>query len=190
MDIIQDSKVEQQIEISFNTLRLMILLILMAIPFIYLVENSYDLIWKNKSPIVEMNVSYSFKIIIVLLSVLAHELLHGIILAKYSKNGFRSIKFGFSAKMLSPYCHCKDPVKVKHFMRAGIAPLIFIGLVPLIFAISTGVHWLMTFGLIFTLGGFGDLIIVIKLFKFDSEDIVIDLPDKIGFIIEKKPYLR
>jgi hypothetical protein len=122
----------------------------------------------------------------VLLGVVLHELIHGLVFALYAPNGFKAVKFGANLRMGAVYCHCKDPVRVKHYMRAGISPLIILGILPLAFALATGVHWLNIFGLLLTIGGFGDLLIWFKLLKFDRNLMIRDHPEKLGFIIEQQ----
>lgn len=171
-------------EITFDGTRLMVILITMIIPFFFGGNLLFNLIWKGEPRPLQVNVPTWVKYLSVLAAIIIHELIHGVIFAMYAKNGFKSIKFGFSKTMGSFYCHCKDPLKVKHYRRAGIAPFIILGLIPLAFAMITGVHWIKTFGLLLSIGGFGDLLIWIRLLKFDSNLMIRDHPEKLGFAIE------
>jgi hypothetical protein len=171
-------------EITFEGTRLTVILIAMMIPFYIGGDKLFDLLWKGEPRLLQVNVPAWTKYTAVVAAIFVHELIHGLIFALYAKNGFKAIKFGFSKTMASPYCHCKDPLKVKHYRRAGIAPFIILGLIPLAFAMFTGVNWIKTFGLLFSIGGFGDLLIWIKLMKFDSNLMIRDHPEKMGFIIE------
>jgi hypothetical protein len=171
-------------EITFDGTKLTVILIAMIIPFYVGGDLLFDFLWDGKPGPLQVNVPAWTKYVAVLVAVVLHELIHGVIFAMYAKNGFRAVKFGFSKTMGSFYCHCKDPLKVKYYRRAGIAPLIVLGLIPLIFAMITGVHWIKTFGLLLSIGGFGDLLIWIKLLKFDSDLNIRDHPEKLGFIIE------
>ena len=53
-----------------------------------------------------------FTILIILIGVVLHELLHGITWAMFNDKGFKSIKFGIIWKMLTPYCHSEEPLKI------------------------------------------------------------------------------
>ena len=171
-------------EVTFEESKLMLILMLMIIPFYFGGDLLFDAIWKNRSPALIVNVPNWIKYVTVLIAIFVHELIHGLIFALYAPNGFRSVNFGFSRSMGSPYCHCKDPIKVKHYRRAGIAPLIILGLIPLIFAYFTGINWIKVFGLLLCIGGFGDLLVWIKLLKYEPNLIIRDHPDRMGFIIE------
>jgi len=173
-----------QKEVTFEESRLMVILMVMIIPFYIAGDLVFDLIWKGRVPLVQIPVPTWVKYVSVLVAIFAHELIHGIVFAIYAPNGFRSVKFGFSKDLGSPYCHCSDPIRVKHYMRAGIAPFIVLGLLPLIFAMLTGVNWIKVFGLLLCIGGFGDLLVWIKLLKYDRNLMIMDHPTKMGFIIE------
>jgi hypothetical protein len=171
-------------EITYDGMKLTILLIAMIIPFYFGGDALFKAIWEGESRRVILDVPTWIKFAAVFVAIILHELIHGFIFAMYAKNGFKAIKFGFSATMGAFYCHCKDPLKVKHYRRAGIAPLLVLGIIPLIFAMITGTNWIKTFGLLLTIGGFGDLIIWIKLLKYDRNLMIRDHPDKMGFIVE------
>jgi len=171
-------------EITFEESKLIGLLMLMIIPFYIGGDLLFDAVWKNRTPLLPVNVPTWVKYVSVLAAVFVHELIHGVIFAFYAPNGFRSVKFGFSKSMGSPYCHCRDALKVKHYRRAGIAPLIILGIIPLIFAMIAGSNWIKVFGLLLCIGGFGDLLVWIRLLKFDNDMMIRDHPEKMGFIIE------
>lgn len=144
----------------------------------------FNVIWDDRESLMQLDVPMWLKFTLVLLAIVVHELIHGLVFALYAPHGFKSISFGFSKTMGSPYCHCSDAIKVKHYRRAGIAPFIILGLIPLLFGLITGVKWITTFGLLLSAGGFGDLFVWIYLFRFGSNVMVRDHPEKMGFIIE------
>ena len=171
-------------EITFDGQKLSIILIALIIPFFIGGEKLFKLIWEGEPRLLQVNIPTWMKYSAVLVAIVLHELIHGLVFARYAATGFKAIKFGASLKMGTVYCHCKDPIKVKYYRRAGIAPTIILGLIPLAFALITGVHWINTFGLLMTIAGFGDLLIWFKLLKFDSNLVIRDHPEKLGFIIE------
>lgn len=171
-------------EITFDAQKLSVILIAVMIPFFIGGEKLFDLIWEGKARLLELQVPTWMKYASVLIAIPIHELIHGIVFARYAKHGFRAIRFGASLSMGAVYCHCKDPVKVKHYRRAGIAPMIVLGWMPLVFALLTGVHWIYIFGLIMTMASFGDLMVWFKLLKFNSELMIRDHPGQLGFILE------
>lgn len=159
-------------------------LMLMIIPFYIGGHLLFKAIWNGRPPAVDLEVATWIKYASVLLAVFLHELIHGIVFAIYAPKGFRSVKFGFSKEMGSPYCHCSDSLQIVHYRRAGIAPFIILGVIPYIISLVTGVNWIKVFGLLLCIGGFGDLLVWIKLLKYDKKQKVRDHPSKMGFILE------
>ena len=171
-------------EITFEGGRLTLILIASVIPFYFLGDRVFHLIWDNKVPLLDISFPMWLKVFSILLAIVLHELIHGLLFALYAPNGFKSVTFGVSRTMGAIYCHCNDPLKVKHYRRAGIAPLVILGLIPFFIGLYTGVPWFKTFGLLLSIGGFGDLLIWIKLLNFDANLIIRDHPEKLGFTIE------
>src|SRR5690606_9207687 len=61
-------------------------------------------------------------LVVVIVGVVVHELIHGITWAIFAKNGLRSIKFGILKEMLTPYCHCQEPLKLKPYLLGAMMP--------------------------------------------------------------------
>ncbi len=125
-----------------------------------------------------------YSIPVLLIGIILHELIHGISWAYFIPEGMKSIKFGVVWKFLTPYCHCKVPLKVKHYKIGVAMPLIILGILPLLIAVIFGSVALAYFGTIFTLAAGGDIITLIMLRKYKNECFVSDHPDKMGFYCE------
>jgi hypothetical protein len=179
------SNVPSTEEVTFDGPRLTVTLLAMIIPFYIIGDRLFHFLWLHHAPVISLVFPWWIKAISILFAIIVHELIHGLIFARYAPHGFRSVTFGFNAKIGAFYCHCKEPVRVKHYRRAGIAPLIILGLIPLVTGFLTGVSWFKTFGLLLTIGGFGDLLVFIKLLKIDRNLLILDHPDKLGFIVIK-----
>ena len=123
---------------------------------------------------------------ILIIGVVFHELLHGITWALYTKNGFKSIKFGVLWKMLTPYCHCKEPLTVQHFIYGTIMPAFILGLIPAITSIIIGNLGLLIFGIFFTMAASGDFLMINLLKSVNKDDLVQDHPTELGCYIYKK----
>lgn len=180
-----DNNRNSPVEITFEESRWMMIMMLMIIPFYIVGHFLFVVIWKNREPLIDLNVATFIKYFSVLLAIVIHELIHGTVFAMYASGGFRSVKFGFSRTMWSLYCHCTEAIKIKHYRRAGIAPFIILGVMPYILSLATGVNWLKVFGLLLCIGGFGDLLVWIKLLRYDKNLLVRDHPSKMGFILEQ-----
>jgi hypothetical protein len=154
----------------------------------------FFLLWKSDFPDLIDNfhvfgiTGYTSLILIVLIIVgsILHELIHGIFFAKYAVNGWKSIKFGVMWKMLAPYCHCKEPLKVRHYIIAAIMPVIILGLIPGIVSLIWGSPALLISGVFFTVSGGGDILIIWSLRNENKDDLVQDHPSKIGCYVFKK----
>jgi hypothetical protein len=68
------------------------------------------------------------------IGIILHELIHGITWAKYTKDGFKSIRFEYF-EILDSYCHCKEPLLVKHYI---IISSYCLGVFPALLSFITG----------------------------------------------------
>ncbi|MHC2993439.1 hypothetical protein OB13_18300 [Pontibacter sp. HJ8] len=114
------------------------------------------------------------------LGAVVHEMLHGFTWALFCKNGLRSIKYGVHWKMLTPYCHCKEVLPLKHYVIGGMMPGLVMGLLPALAGMVTGHFLLFLFGLFFSMAAAGDLLILWMLRHQKKTDLIQDHPDKIG----------
>ncbi|MBO6184760.1 MAG: DUF3267 domain-containing protein [Chryseobacterium sp.] len=117
------------------------------------------------------------------LGIVLHELIHGLTFLPFCKNGFKSIQFGFLKQYLTPYCHCKEPLKLKYYRIGVIMPAIILGFLPAIWAITTGNFYLLCFGIFFTMGAAGDFMILMILKNENPEDLVLDHPSEAGCFV-------
>lgn len=117
------------------------------------------------------------------LGIIVHELIHGLTWSIYAKGGHKSMKYGILAKMLTPYCHCKEPLKLKHYMIGAAMPGILLGVVPAIIAIAIGNPTLLALAIIFTLVAIGDAMIIDLIRKEDPDSLVLDHPSEAGCYI-------
>jgi hypothetical protein len=123
---------------------------------------------------------------ILIFGVVLHELIHGITWAKFAKEGFKSIKFGILKEMLTPYCHCKEPLSVRQYIIGAVAPAIILGIVPSIIALMIGNIGLLIFGMFFLMAAGGDFLIINLIRKEKSTDLVQDHPSEAGCYIYRK----
>ena len=121
---------------------------------------------------------------ILIVGAVIHELLHGITWGYFAKNKMKSIKFGVKWQYITPYCHCKEPLKVKHYWIGGAMPLIVMGIIPAIVAIAIGNSFLLHFGIFFSWAAGGDIISLFMLRKLDRNSYVSDHPTEMGFYQE------
>jgi hypothetical protein len=175
---------------NLSALRLML-------PLVAITGIPYYLIWSDELTFQTLRdfahssqswLGYGMPLIILtmILGIVAHELIHGITWALFAKKGFKSIQFGMLWKEVTPYCHCGEPLKVKHYVAGALMPALLLGITPTLAAYVTGNVWLMLFGLFFTAAAAGDFLIVRSLRSENPDDLVQDHSTAIGYYIFRK----
>ncbi|NJK85978.1 MAG: DUF3267 domain-containing protein [Bacteroidales bacterium] len=158
----------------------------MIIPIAVIFIFPFLLIW-GTDPIQScFNNNISVIWIFILTGIVMHELLHGITWALFTKKKFKSIRFGINWKFITPYCHCKEPLKVSHYLAGAAMPLIVLGLTPVIISFLSGNGEAFCFGVFFTWSAGGDVIAIFAMRKLKKETLVLDHPEKLGFYIFEK----
>ncbi len=152
--------------------------IISVLPIFIILYFLYSFIWEE--PAILFNYPYW---LFYLIGVVIHELIHGFFAMKFSKQGMKSIKFGFAWKTLTPYCHCKEPLTARDYRIVLLSPLIILGIIPTIIGLIIGHNGIYGFGLLFILAAGGDLIIFWNLRNENKNKLVLDSPDKCGCII-------
>lgn len=155
---------------------------LMTIPITVLILLPFILIWDYETFETGKDLFMDYFLLYLLGGIIIHELLHGLTWSHFALHGMKSIKFGI--KWLTPYCHCKEPLKVKHYKIGGAMPLIVMGIIPSIIGLIIGHGGILSFGIFFTWAAAGDIITLFMLRKLDGDDYVSDHPEKMGFIRE------
>lgn len=168
--------------------------LLIVIPILLLFGLPYFLIWTSQFQpgnlrmlIPDFIVGQTVIIFVLVLGgIVLHELIHGITWSRFTEKGFKSIRFGVLWKMLTPYCHCKEPLKVNQYILGAIMPSIILGIIPSVIAILIGNFGLLIFGIFFTMAAAGDFLIINLLRKENKDDLVLDHPSEAGCYIYRK----
>jgi hypothetical protein len=120
--------------------------------------------------------------------IVLHELLHGAVWALFAKNKWKSISFGIKWEYFTPYCHCNEALKTKHFILGAIMPCIVMGLAPVIISYFNGSFKWWFFGFFFTSAAGGDLLAIWMLRKVGKNKYILDHPSELGFYVaDNKP---
>ncbi len=172
--------------------------LLIVIPILLVFGLPYVLIWTSQFELDNIKLLFSsikpdfifgqtITVFVILLGgIVLHEFIHGITWSKFTENGFKSIRFGVLWKMITPYCHCKEPLKVKHYILGAIMPSLILGVIPCVIAILIGNFGLLIFGIFFTMAAAGDFLIINLLRKENKDDLVLDHPSDAGCYIYRK----
>ena len=169
----------------FSFLILVPIALIFGLPYYLLWIDDIDAffsLWKDKISSIGLLGFF----LVTIFGVIIHELIHGVTWARYTDNGFKSIKFGVLWKMLTPYCHCKELLRVKHYAMGAIAPAIILGFIPSVVAIIIGNFGLLIFGLVFTVVAAGEFLIINLLRKENKDYFVEDHPSEAGCYIYRK----
>ena len=159
--------------------------IILLIPTTLIFGLPYYLIWKNVISVKDFSLHGSFEkllmiSLVMIFGIIAHELIHGITWARFAKNGYKSIKFGIMWKMITPYCHCKEPLKVRQYILGAIMPAIILGFIPAILALIAGNIALLIFGVFFIIAAGGDFLVIHALRNEKKDTLVEDHPSEAG----------
>lgn len=115
--------------------------------------------------------------------VLAHEAIHGIVFAHYAKGGWKSIHIGVKWEAMTPYCHCKEPLKARHYIVGALAPMVILGLIPMALGFALRDIMVTFWGFLFTIAAAGDILVAWLLRHTPSDTMVIDHPSEVGCTI-------
>ncbi|RXQ87400.1 DUF3267 domain-containing protein [Ancylomarina salipaludis] len=162
--------------------RVNLIALLLAIPITAAILFPFILIWDYATFKAGKEIFSDYFLYILIGGIIIHELLHGLTWGYFASKGLKSIKFGIRWKFLTPYCHCKEPLKVKHYKMGGAMPLIIMGIIPSIIGLIIGHGGVLIFGMLFTYAAGGDMIALYMLQKLDNNIYVSDHPNKMGFI--------
>ena len=173
------SEERKEYTLEIGKVNLYSLFLVIPITAIYLIP--FILIWDYQTFEIGRKEFMSLFFYMFVLGIITHEFLHGITWAYFSKKGFKSIKFGING--ITPYCHCKEPLKVKHYVLGGMMPLLVMGILPALTGLFLGNGLYLSLGIFFSWTAGGDIISLFMLRKFNKNTMVSDHPNKMGFYI-------
>lgn len=117
--------------------------------------------------------------------IFVHELLHGLGWVKWTKKKWQSIYLGMMWESLTPYCHCKEPLKPKHYLVGLLTPFLVLGIGMFLAALFVGNQVIFLLGVLNTLSAGGDTTIGCMLFrylKYRDNCYILDHPTDCGFV--------
>ncbi|MBO9593840.1 MAG: DUF3267 domain-containing protein [Niabella sp.] len=125
-------------------------------------------------------------LLVISLGIVLHELIHGLTWSLFARNGHRSIKYGILRKYATPYCHCREPLQVRHYILGALMPAAILGVLPAITAVIWGNFYLLAAGIFFIMAATGDFMIVHLLRHEKRGDQVMDHPSEAGCYIYRR----
>jgi hypothetical protein len=149
---------EHKRDLSIPMGRANVIVLLMSVPVAFL----QFMIFSALHGIEKMQITANFMlpIVVLVLSVIAHELIHGISWVLFGRKPFYAIKFGFQWKSFTPYAHLKEPVEVNAYRIGGFMPGLILGILPYILSLVLGNGNLFWFGVVHTAAAGGDWLVL------------------------------
>ena len=140
--------------------------------------------------IMDRFIYYYLKLMLVLIvGIVVHELIHGLTWGLFAKSGFKSISFGVMWKMLTPYCHCSEPLKVSHYAIGALMPLIVLGFLSAIVALCVKSLFWLTMAIVFIAAAAGDIMVVWNLRKEKRNSMILDHPSEAGYLVYEECFI-
>ena len=118
--------------------------------------------------------------------ILLHELIHVFTWKWLARLPRDELRLGFHWKTLTPYAHCKVPIKLSPYRWGAVMPLLLLGVLPYLAGLLTGNGYLATFGVIFISAAAGDMLILWTLRRVPAESMVQDHSTAAGCYVYEK----
>lgn len=155
--------------------------VVFSLPFIVIIGLIYRSVLIERAHLSEIE-GFSFYIMfiaIIAISVVVHELLHGIGWAISSGKGWKVVRFNISAMM--PSCACKVALEKKAYLIGVLAPFVVLGLGSILFVfVYPGTVSLLTMMVNFVAAG-ADLLIALHVLR-EENCFIADHPTEAGYI--------
>lgn len=130
--------------------------------------------------LLELVLFYGIGALVLVVGIVAHEYIHGLTWRVLGRKPHSAIEFGVQWKALTPYAHCKEPLRARAYRYGAAMPGLVLGILPSIAGVLTGNGWVMLFGILFTVAAGGDVLILWLLRGVGPEQLVEDHPFNAG----------
>lgn len=168
-------------DVTITSGKAMTLGVLYALPFVIVFGLLYRFLLIERAHLSEVGglSFYIMFIVIIAISVVIHELLHGIGWAISSGKGWNVVRFNINAMM--PSCACKVALEKKQYLIGVLTPFVILGIGSVLFVfIYPGTVSLLTMLVNFIATG-ADLVIALNVLK-EKESLIVDHPTEAGYI--------
>ncbi|GHU94893.1 hypothetical protein FACS1894156_3720 [Bacteroidia bacterium] len=179
-------------EVTVGVLKTQFIALALSIPLVALYCFAYCWIWGNYEHNVWTVVNFvtSYPLILICLVVLVlgtnicELIFKGLVFARYAAKGWKSIKLGIMWDCLSPYCHCKEPIMLRHYIVALLLPGVVFGIIPAVVALVIGHPIWLLLGVFYTIAAGNDMLTAAYLLrKAPAHHFVKNHPSRIGCYI-------
>lgn len=179
--------IAKKIDLSVSMIRANVIAFFIMIPVAILQFSIFNALHGVEKTEVKVNILGILLFIVVMIaSIVAHELIHGLAWIKFGKKSLSSVKFGVQWQTLTPYAHLKEPIEVNAYRVGGFMPGFVLGILPFTLSLVTGNGYLLWFGIIHTAAASGDWLILWLLRNIKSGMLVEDHPTQAGcYVLEE-----
>ncbi len=152
-----------------------------GIPLVGILILPYFLVYGFESTN-QIRLFFAFKTFIpaIVIGIVIHEAIHGFTWSIAARIPISDIKFGFQIKTITPYAHCKVPIKMFAYRLGAIMPFLLLGIVPYGYALATQNPIVLGFSLFFSFVAIGDLMILWISKDIPADKKVFDHPTEGG----------
>ena len=171
---------------SISLLQANFQMVFVAVPAVLLFAIPYALIWDAADLFALSRSALGVLVIAILAGIVVHEAIHGITWKLATGKPFGVIRFGFDWKTVTPYAHCREPMRADAYRLGAGMPLLLMGVLPSIAGIATGSAAVMAFGLFFTFAAGGDMLILWLLRDVRGTELVEDHPSRAGSYVLRR----
>ena len=116
-----------------------------------------------------------------MVSIPVHELIHALTFLALTHCGVDRLSFGLQAGVA--YCHADAVLPLRHYRVVLVAPLVVLGLVPLVVGLLTHHTFLLSLALLEVGGVVGDMAILWRLRHLAPSTLVYDHPSDAGCVV-------
>lgn len=121
--------------------------------------------------------------LVVIVSLVVHELLHAATWYFLSARPKPVIRFGINWQALMPYAHTATPMSVRTYRLAALAPGFIMGILPGVWGVVAGDIVIAAWAALFLVFAVGDFVIIYLLRKVPPTAMVMDHPSKVGCML-------
>jgi Putative zincin peptidase len=122
---------------------------------------------------------------VMLVSIVAHELIHGLTWQLASRSAAARVTYGVQWKLLTPYAHLEGPIALGAYRLGGLMPGLVLGLIPYALSLALDNSSLLLFSVIHTFAAGGDWLVLWLLRGVRSGALVEDHPSRAGcYVLE------
>ncbi len=171
----------RKVDHSISMLKANLYSLPLVIGLINLLTGTFLLVWGEQQlfssfPIIYLNLEIFIPVLII--GAVLHEVLHALSFYIIGRVSIENVKLGFQWRSLTPYAHCKIPVKASLYRISLLMPALIMGIIPWFIALVTGNGWLLVYAVIFTIVGGGDILTIWIIRKAKPNQIVQDHPTR------------